>query len=72
MSGMSYVECTNWKEVENFCNKYNLTYIEGKVYFNGIAKAVNENGCQMAYLVSREDASVSSLKEDTKWIWVLE
>jgi hypothetical protein len=72
MAGMSYIECKDWEEVEDFCKKHNLNYIEGKIYATGIAKAINKYGHQLAYLVTRNNANVSSIKDETKWIWILE
>lgn len=72
MAALSYVECKTWEEVIDFCKKHDLHYVEEKVYYNGIARAVNESGCTMAYLVTKEDAKVSSTNIDTKWIWILE
>ena len=72
MAALSYKECKTWDEVIDFCKKHKLTYIEEKIYYNGIAKAVNENGCTMAYLVRKEDIKINNIQKETNWIWVLE
>ena len=68
----SFEEFKSIEEVENYCNSKNLSIVKVDKDFIKVAKLLNKNGIEMAYLTTSDRAYASSLKEDTKWIIVLD
>lgn len=68
----SYEQFKSYKEVEDFCRSKNLQIIKIENNFIRVANIINENNTEIAYLTKREKAYVSSLKDDTQWVMILE
>ena len=72
MAAESYKECKTFQEVEDYCKTKGLVILKVNNDFIKIAKILNENGVEVAYVTTREKAYVSSLKNDTKWVVILD
>ena len=72
LAAESYKEFRTWEELEGYCKSVNLKIIPTEGKYCEVAKMVNENGAEMAYVTPRDKAYVSNLKDDTQWVMILE